>query len=55
MYADDTVVIAETYSQLKQLMDIVVQESENKGLCLNSLSSTPDRRWEQTSNVKVAL
>ena len=30
-YADDTVVIAETETELQQLMDIVVQESEIKG------------------------
>ena len=34
-YADGTVIIAETEEELKQLIDIVVRESENKGLYLN--------------------
>ena len=34
-YADDTVIIAETEKQLQQQIDIVVHESENKGLYLN--------------------
>ena len=34
-FADDTVVNAETETELQQLMDIVVQESEIKGLYLN--------------------
>ena len=34
-YADDTVIIAETEEELQQLIDIVVRESENKGLDLN--------------------
>ena len=34
-YADDTVIIAETKEELQQLIDIVVRESENKGLYLN--------------------
>ena len=35
-YADDTVIIAESKNQLQQLMDTVVEESEAKGLFLNS-------------------
>ena len=31
-YADDTVIIAETEEELQQLIDIVVRESENKGV-----------------------
>ncbi len=38
-YADDTVIIAESEAELQQLMDIVVQESEKKGLYLNSAKS----------------
>ena len=38
-YADDTVIIAETEEQLQQLIDIVVRESENKGLYLNGSKS----------------
>ena len=34
-YADDTVIIAETEEELQRLIDIVVRESENKGLYLN--------------------
>ena len=34
-YADDTVIVAETEEELQQLIDIVVRESENKGLYLN--------------------
>ena len=34
-YADDTVILAETEHELQHLMDIVVQESEQKGLFLN--------------------
>ena len=37
-YADDTVIIAETEEEL-QLIDIVVQESENKRLYLNGSKS----------------
>ena len=33
-YADDTVIIAETEEGLQQLIDIVVRETENKGLYL---------------------
>ena len=33
-YADDTLVIAETETELRQLMDIVVQENEIRGLYL---------------------
>ncbi len=38
-YADDTVIIAESAQQLQQLIDVVVEESENKGLYLNSAKS----------------
>ena len=39
-YADDTVVLAETEHELQHdLMDIVVQESEQKGLFLNIAKS----------------
>ena len=38
-YADDTVIIAESKNQLQQLMDTVVEESEAKGLFLNSAKS----------------
>ena len=38
-YADDTVIIAETEEELQQLINIVVRESENKGLCLNGSKS----------------
>ena len=38
-YADDTVIIAETGEELQQLIDIVVRESENKGLYLNGSKS----------------
>ena len=38
-YADDTVIIAESKNQLQQLMDTVVEESEEKGLFLNSAKS----------------
>ena len=38
-YADDTVIIAESKNQLQQLMDTVVEESESKGLFLNSAKS----------------
>ena len=34
-YADDTVILAETEHELQHLMDIVIQESELKGLFLN--------------------
>ena len=33
-YADDTVILAEADHELQHLMDIVVQESEQKGLFL---------------------
>ena len=33
-YADDTVVIAETKTELQQLMGIVVQESEKLKACI---------------------
>ena len=36
MYADDTVIIAESKNQLQQLIDTVVEESEAKGLILNN-------------------
>ena len=39
MYADDTVIIAETEEELQQLVDIVVRESENKGFYLNGSKS----------------
>ena len=39
MYADDTVIIAESKNQLQQLMDTVMKESEAKGLFLNSAKS----------------
>ena len=38
-YADDTVVLAETEHELQHLMDIVVQESEQKGLFLRIANS----------------
>ena len=38
-YADDTVILAETEYELQDLMDIVVQESEQKGLFLNICKS----------------
>ena len=38
-YADDTVIIEESKNQLQQLMDTVVEESEAKGLFLNSAKS----------------
>ena len=38
-YADDTVIIAETEGELQQLIDIVVRETENKGLHLNGSKS----------------
>ena len=38
-YADDTVIIAESTNQLQQLMDTAVEESEAKGLFLNSAKS----------------
>ena len=38
-YADDTVIIAESKNQLQQLMDTVLEESEAKGLFLNSAKS----------------
>ena len=38
-YADDTVIIAESKNQLQQLMDTVVEESDAKGLFLNSAKS----------------
>ena len=34
-YADDKVILAETEHELRHLMDIVVPESEHKGLFLN--------------------
>ena len=38
-YDDDTVIIVESKNQLQQLMDTVVEESEAKGLFLNSSKS----------------
>ena len=38
-YADDTVILAEIEHELQHLMDIVVQESEQKGLFLNIAKS----------------
>ena len=38
-YADDTVIIAKSKNQLQQRMDTVVEESEAKGLFLNSAKS----------------
>ena len=38
-YADDTVILAETEDELQHQMDIVVQESEQKGLFLNIAKS----------------
>jgi hypothetical protein len=38
-YADDTVIIAESEEQLQQLINVVVGESEKKGLYLNSSKS----------------
>ena len=40
-YVDDTVIIAETEEELQQLIDIVVQESENKGLYMNGSKLFP--------------
>jgi hypothetical protein len=34
-YADDTVLLAESEEDLQRLLDVVVTESERKGLCLN--------------------
>ena len=39
MYADDTVIIAESEEQLQRLIDVVVTKSEEKGLYLNSAKS----------------
>ena len=41
-YADDTVILAETEPELQHLMDIVVQESEQKGVFLNIAKSYTD-------------
>ena len=38
-YADDTVILTETEHELQHLMNIVVQESEQKGLFLNIAQS----------------
>jgi hypothetical protein len=38
-YADDTVIIAESEAQLQRLINVVVTESENKGLFLNAAKS----------------
>ena len=38
-YVDDTVILAETEHKLQHMMDIVVQESEQKGLFLNIAKS----------------
>ena len=38
-YADDTIIISETEEELQELLDIVVRESENKGLHLNGSKS----------------
>ena len=38
-YADDTVIVAETETELQQLMDIVEQECKNKGSYLNCSKS----------------
>ena len=38
-YADDTVILAETEHELQHLIDIVVQESEQKGLFHNIAKS----------------
>ena len=34
-YADDTVLLAESAQDLQKLLDVVVKESERKGLSLN--------------------
>ena len=36
MYADDTVILAESEEQLQRLINVVVAKSEEKGLHLNS-------------------
>ena len=41
IYADDTVILFETEHELQHLMDIVVLESEQKGLFLTELNHTP--------------
>ena len=38
-FSDDTVILAETEHELQYLMDIVVQESEQKGVFLNIAKS----------------
>ena len=38
-YADDTVLIAEDEEQLQSMLNIVVEESEKKGLSLNGLKT----------------
>ena len=54
-YADDTVNIAESKNQLQQLMDTVVEESEAKGLFLNSAKSFTMvfSKSEHVTNVEV--
>ena len=39
MYADDTVIVAESEEQLQRLINVVVAKSEAKGLHLNSAKS----------------
>ena len=39
IYADDTILLAETVHELQHLMDLVLQESEQKGLFLNIAKS----------------
>ena len=38
-YADDTVIVAESEEQLQRLINVVVANSEEKGLHLNSAKS----------------
>ena len=45
-YADDIVIIAESKNRLQQLMDTVVEESEAKGLFLNSAKSFTMVFWK---------
>ena len=60
-YDDDTVIIAESKNQLQQLMDTVVEESDAKGLFLNSaksltmafLKSEVRSTWKITVHVKT--
>ena len=58
-YTDDTVLLAESEEDLWRLLDVVVVESERKGLSLNSkmtkrlvISKTEGRRVTWMSSVK---